>query len=72
MKLDMRQTVSKSSALVGESHCLKGGGQNMSVSRWVPQIEPGRHKTEREMGSPRFRESKISSFIRRERRSGVK
>ena len=43
----------------------------MNMSRWVPQTELGRYKTEREMGSPRLRESKISSVIRRERRLGV-
>ena len=52
--------------------CIGEGGQNTSVSRWVPQTELCRHKTEREMGSPRLRKSKISSAIRRERNSGVK
>ena len=28
--------------------CIEKGGQNMSVPRWEPQTELGRHKTEKE------------------------
>ena len=70
MKLDMRHTTKKSCAIDGEGHMHRRGG--MSVSRWVPQTEYGRYKTEREMGSQILGGSKISSVIRRERRPSVK
>ena len=48
MKLDMRQTIVEIYALHEEGYMnRRGGGQIMSVSRWEPQTELGRYKTEK-------------------------
>ena len=51
---------------------LKGGAEHKRAKAGVANRTWPMQNREREMGSPRLRESKISSAIRRERRLGIK
>ena len=69
MKLDIRQTIMKSCAFDGEGYCIKRGGWNMSVSRHKQNLAD--ITRERERWSPRLREFKKGSVIKREGRLDV-